>query len=234
MRTSNWIRILATPGIWLLLGCLIAGVARGSPALNQKDTFQDGTPQNWTNGVGAPDPLNIATGGPAGAGDRYLQISSTGIGSAGSRPIIFNNGQWTGAYPAAAAAIEMDLRSFGSADLMIRIALRDTQFNQFATADGSAFLLHNDGAWHHVSFGLTDASMANLGFGNLASALGSVGELRILHSAFPSYTADPIAANIGVDNITLVAAPEPGAAGGALSMLGLMLGGRRLRHRPRH
>src|SRR5258706_4988866 len=97
MRTSNWIRVLATPGVWLLLGCLTAGIAHGGPALNQKDTFQDGTLQNWTNGVSAADPVNIATGGPPAAGGWYPSISSTRGGRAGRRPILFPNGQPPGA-----------------------------------------------------------------------------------------------------------------------------------------
>src|SRR3954470_2593465 len=51
----------------------------------QVDTFENGTTENWMiNLLGmqpppvAALPVNIPTGGPAGAGDNYLQLSSVG------------------------------------------------------------------------------------------------------------------------------------------------------------
>ena len=55
----------------------------------QVDTFEGGTTQGWV--VGDPShpapPTNIATGGPAGAGDNYLQLTAVGGGAAAERGV---------------------------------------------------------------------------------------------------------------------------------------------------
>jgi hypothetical protein len=62
------------------------------------DTFQGGTLLGWGGGA---SPTNIATGGPAGAGDRYLQVTGSGAGGAGGVPATSNGVQWSGNYSAA-------------------------------------------------------------------------------------------------------------------------------------
>ena len=52
------------------------------------DDFEDGTTAGWH--VGDPaqhpaPPVNVSTGGPAGAGDAYLQLQALGGSGAGSR-----------------------------------------------------------------------------------------------------------------------------------------------------
>ena len=82
----------------LMLAMFILWPATGfaQVVLGQVDDFQNGTTMSWTNGF-VPDPVNVATGGPAGAGDRYLQVSSGTFGG-GSRSIVFNQVQWIGNY----------------------------------------------------------------------------------------------------------------------------------------
>ena len=49
-------------------------------------------------------------GGPAGAGDQYMRITSNGGFGAGSRLTVLNRTQWLGNYIAAGVtAVEMDL-----------------------------------------------------------------------------------------------------------------------------
>src|SRR5689334_8196515 len=75
---------------------------------NQVDTFQAGK-NNWTDGHAGDNLAVIANGGPNGAGDSYLQVSS---GSAGGEPrlITFNQNQWTGNYIAAhVKSVSMEL-----------------------------------------------------------------------------------------------------------------------------
>ena len=58
--------------------------------LDQLDNFQDGTPMGWTNGGLAPTVTNISTGGPAGAGDRFIRVTADGNGAGGLWLTTFN------------------------------------------------------------------------------------------------------------------------------------------------
>jgi hypothetical protein len=182
----------------------------------QIDDFQGGTTQNWTNGdLGPPFVANVANGGPNGAGDRFLQVTSTGTGTAGSRLITFNATQWTGNYNAAGTTgIAMDLKYIDPTSTIepIRIAIFDPlTFTGYASTDsvsGGAFALPNDGQWHHYVFSLTTNTMTAIGAPPpLSTELSSVPELRILSSSIPSTSGDKIGATLGIDNITAV--PEP-------------------------
>lgn len=65
----------------------------------QIDNFEDGTVQGWFEGVLSPNPpVNIATDGPEGANDNYLQDDSSGGFGAGSKMVIRNTAQWSGNY----------------------------------------------------------------------------------------------------------------------------------------
>ena len=82
----------------ILLAAVIL-IAQSRPASAQVvggrvDDFQDGTTLGWTNG-GVNLPVNIATGGPNGSGDRFLQIMSDGSG-AGGHMVAFNRTRWSG------------------------------------------------------------------------------------------------------------------------------------------
>jgi hypothetical protein len=62
-----------------------------------------------------------------------------------------------------------------------------------------------------VTFNLTPSGLSLIaGSDSLATVLGSVSELRILAAASgPSFNGDAIVANIGLDNLTATAVPEP-------------------------
>ena len=96
--------------------------------LNQVDTFTSGTTANWIQGVSAPaGALTVVPGGPAGAADNFLQITSDGSGP-GGRLTAFNQTQWVGNYSAAGInVIEMDLRAPAGATqpLSMRVAFRN-------------------------------------------------------------------------------------------------------------
>ena len=101
--------------------------------IGQVDNFEDGTTQNWVInllGMGSPPspPANIPTGGPAGVGDNYLQLTSTGIlNTAGSRLVGVNYmHQWTGNYIAAGiTSLSMDVNNLGNTDLYLRLLFAD-------------------------------------------------------------------------------------------------------------
>jgi hypothetical protein len=188
-------------------------LARASQAVTvgQIDNFQDGTLENWANGYNGPPPLmNIPTGGPGGAGDRYLQITSIGGGGPGSHLTAFNRDQWLGNYISAGVnGIDMDLLNTGDVTLSIRIAFKlDTSFGAPGYLS-QAFLLPPDSAWHHALFSITPGSMIPVGSPPpFNTFFMNPAELRIINEVGTSnLVGDPIAAQLGVDNIRAV--PEP-------------------------
>ena len=90
---------------------LTFNMALSQVVLNQTDDFEDGTTQFWRIGGagGANGPVNVADGGPAGAGDNFLQYSSLGGAGAASKMVIYNqNNQWSGDFTAEGVAAVRD------------------------------------------------------------------------------------------------------------------------------
>jgi hypothetical protein len=202
-----------------IVSALSAGVAGASPTRGQTDTFQDGTTDNWITGRSS-SPRNVNTGGPAGAGDAFIEMLSTGIGGPGSKAIIFNRTQWAGNYNSAGITeIDMDLKNLGNTPLRMRLA-----FDQSSGGPGyvttNAFALPTDGAWHHATFRINSTDLTPLeGPPALNTLLSNVGEVRILSATSPSLDGDNIAATIGVDNVKAV--PEP--VSGLVALAGALL-----------
>ena len=187
----------------------------------QIDTFGDGTTLGWfVPGPSAIPPVNILTGGPAGAGDPYLQLTATGGAGPGSRLSVLNDEQWTGNYPAAGIAlIRMDVNNFGPADLHLRLLLEDLPdepgppLNLALSAD--AVFIPAGSGWRTIEFPIAAADLLPGGIGTVAGALADVNTLRIFHNPDPAFPGPAIGiptvnAILGVDNITAV--PEPAAA----------------------
>jgi hypothetical protein len=196
------------------LGTLVIPAPTAAQVMvGQVDTFQNGTTQNW---VGAPppnQPINVPNGGPAGAGDAFLQITSTGTSGPGSRMVTLNDVQWSGGstYSPAVTGITVDLKDLGASPLTIRLAFQDTSSGTYSSTVG--FSLPADGAWHNALFSLLDPNMTTLtGSQPFSTALSTgIAEMRILDSAAPAFIGDVIAGTLGIDNITAV--PEPGTLG---------------------
>lgn len=182
-----------------------AAHSRAAVSFGQIDTFQDGTTMSWNEGVSSPNPpTNVSTGGPAGAGDRYLQNISSGGSGAGSKMVMFNDVQWTGNYNAAGVdRITAQMANLGSSTLHMRIAIRG---GPSSSIYGSAVAadLPADGLWRPVTFDLTSSALTSIvGADTLAQVLGNVTELRILSAVGgASFAGDPIQGTLGVDNIT--------------------------------
>lgn len=195
----------------LFVATMFLACARASYALSvgQTDDFQDGTTANWTNGGIAPPVMNIATGGPAGAGDRFIEVTSTGQGGPGSRLVTFNRSQWLGDYTGAGVmALEMDLRNPGKVALSIRIGFKVDPFNDTGYLS-DAFLLPADSSWHHAVFLISPATMTALGNPDPFSMFFMApGELRIIDRVDATgFEGDVIAAQLDIDNVRAV--PEP-------------------------
>jgi hypothetical protein len=220
-------------------GCLLLpAIACAVPVVGQVDTFEDGSTQGWIInllGIGSPPaaalPTNIATGGPGGADDNFLQLTSLGGAGAGNRLVAINvDPRWTGNYIAAGVnAITMDVNNLGSTDLSLRLLFEHAAGGPPTdTAISTNPVLVSAGSgWTQVTF-LIGVDDLTAGVGDVSAALSDVSIIRIFHSPVLQFPGPSLAAQIGVDNITAV--PEPStlalAALGILGMLALGAGTR--------
>src|SRR5687768_15521104 len=203
---------------YVVIAGVLAVSATSASAITptQLDDFEIGTTQGWaTGGSGAPN--NVATGGPAGLNDAYMQMNSTGSGGAGGRLIVFNSAQWSGDYTAAGVTgISMNFRNPTATPLPMRIAVKSSAGNTPGYASTNPFTVPADGAWHTAVFSLDPGALTAVnGPDPLATVLASVGEVRLLASVAPNVIGDgfpAFAGPLGVDNITALV-PEPSALG---------------------
>jgi hypothetical protein len=207
------------------LAVFLSATATFGVTIGHADTFEDGL-DNWQGGVGGF--TVVPNGGPAGAGDQYLQLSS-GASPLPPRLVGFNDSQWLGNYTAAGVtAVAMDLLNSGTTSLSMRVAIREGTGTASTPgyASTTPFILPADDQWHHAVFDLDTASLTGFNSPQLLSVdLANVKDFRILESAAPSGVGDMVTAQIGVDNVTAV--PEPSAI--ALIMLAMPFIWRRTR-----
>ena len=180
-------KIFETTNPYLAIGLLTAVLGLQPAAgdlLSQTDTF-DTDIMNWSSGA---NPTHIATGGPDGSGDGFLQVSRPEISP--FHIAAFNNTQWIGNYLSAGiTAIEMDLNSMAGPDaLNVRLVL---------WGDGgvwaSSSLSPVASGWNHYSFGLTASDLVYVdddmnspagsggGTGILADTLQNVNIIQLRH-----------------------------------------------------
>jgi hypothetical protein len=205
----------------VVLVLCVAATAVLAVSGNQLDDFQNGTVQSWQKGSASSlQPTNIANGGPAGAGDNYLQVVSLGGGGADSRMAVFNDSQWSGNYVTAGVRqIEMDMANFGVQSLDIRIAIDGGTFagggpgNCTATCYSSNFAVNlpADGQWRNFAFLLNTSSMVRAngspGSEPLSTVLSSAIELRIVAGTSPDWIGMAIAGTLGIDNVLASTVP---------------------------
>ena len=200
----------------IALGLLQAHQAQALP-IGIPDTFETETTEGWFAGGGPfgqfppVPPTVVLDGGPAGAGDAFLQVTSNGTAGPGGRLVAMNLSQWAGDYTTI-AGIQMDVRNLGQTDLTLRLYLENPipgPPTDDAVSQGIA--LPTGGNWQTVFFPLDAASLTLLN-GDLNNLLPAVTVLRLIHSPGAGFPPPQIAAVIGVDNIVAVAAPEPAVA----------------------
>jgi hypothetical protein len=204
-------------------GLLSSAQSASAILINQIDTFHDGTRAGWDGGITY---TNVATGGPAGDGDRYFRAATTGS-HMGTR----NDAQWSGDYLAAGVSrLEMDFRNEGTTSLSMRVMFLAQGFADSWTST-TAFVVPADGHWHHAVFEINPTDLTNVGSGLFPyeSALANVTRLLIRHD--PGSPSGPtqsvnVTASLGIDNIRAV--PEPGSAA-LLTAMGLLSLRRRAR-----
>ena len=187
-----------------LIGITFPGHTARAVSFGQLDDFQDGTTMNWSQGAASPNPTsNVPTGGPAGDGDAYLLNVSNGLGSAGSKQVMFNHVQWLGDYNAAGVTrIRLNLANFGPSDLFIRLWIEGGPLFSSYGSTNPIVLPANTG-WASAVLDLTPSAMSPIsGTDSLSSVLGNVIDLRVVSNQFgPSMNGDNVQGSLGVDNI---------------------------------
>ncbi|MEO0529763.1 MAG: hypothetical protein AAF266_04205, partial [Planctomycetota bacterium] len=109
--------------------------------------FEDGTAQNWEGGA---NPTNIASGGPNGADDSFLQIGG------GRRLAVYNLLDLSGTLDPEATSISVDLnRPVGEPDLDLRIVLFGPGTTNRWTST-AAVVVPGNGQWDTYEFSLLE------------------------------------------------------------------------------
>lgn len=189
-----------------LFCCTLAGPA-AAVAPGTSDTFEDGSTEGWSTGDPSPNPpLNVGSGGPAGADDNYLLLTASGINGPGGKLVAWPGADFHGDYPGSGVtALAMDLNNLGPTTLSLRLYL-DGPLGTTAVST-NAIVLEPGSGWTSVAFAMTASAFD----GSAALVLGNVSQLRLYHGVVAAYPGQNIVASLGVDNVTAV--PEPGLAG---------------------
>jgi hypothetical protein len=189
------------------------GVSAAAVTIRQIDTFQSGTTKGWVAGGGPvmqnpPGPPFVQpSGGPGGAGDQFLVITSQGGDGAGSRLTAFNIfGQWADNYLTnGIAGIAMDLRNLGTTELTIRLEFENPFSGGDEAVTNTGVTLAPGSLWMHAVFPVGIQRLTAVE-GTVAGALENTTVLRIIQApGLPD--SEAIAGVLGVDNIAAV--PEP-------------------------
>jgi hypothetical protein len=214
------------------LGAMAMAVVALSPAafaitVGTTDTFT-GSLDNWQKGITNPTYLSVvASGGPAGAGDSYMQSVADGGGSFG-KLTVFNQNQWDSDYLTdGVTSIRMNLLNSGTGPLQVRLGLRNGGGAGFIST--TPFLLGVGSGWQSADFAVSESAFTAVGSpGGYAAFLANGFALRILHATSTgNLNGSTVVGTLGVDNITAV--PEPSAVAIAgLGGLGLVVAARRL------
>ncbi len=187
-----------------LISCLALSLAAFCPAvvtLNQIDTFQTGTTQSWG---GGSSPTNVPSGGPAGAVDRYLQITSTG-----SNLATFNLTTWNGSYQGIGVdRVEIDLKNTGANPLTIRLVLFSTLGDRWSS--NASVTLPANSNWMHFAFDIAQADFTHTqGTGTWNDVITGVERAMFRHEPTISPNGTAIVGQLGLDNIAAFAKTTP-------------------------
>jgi hypothetical protein len=212
MRVS---RLPVMQFLGLTLAIALGSIATPARAvsLGQIDDFEDGTTQNWY--VGSPHPAppqNIPGGGPGGADDNWMLLTSTGGDGPGSRLAVINHTQWAGDYLAAGIdAIGMHLRNPSDVELHIRLLFEDSGGGPpLDLAISRDFVLPAGSDWTYALFPMAPSDLIVLQ-GDVEFLLAHVTAIRIFHNPDPGFPPPPVRAQLGVDNVEARSGAVPAA-----------------------
>lgn len=200
----------------LFVICMAAGAAAFGGAQvvpGQTDTFPTDL-MNW----GGATPSWVSTGGPAGAGDSFLQLHSTGAATGpNSHMAAKNNFQWSGDF-SGISAITVDFNNLGQNELDMRLVFFDAGLaTQWVS--NAVFALGPTPGWQHVTFNVSQSLFTQVeGTTNWSGTITAAQQMMFRHDpGGPSADGTSVLATLGVDNVHAVPAPEPAT----LAALGL-------------
>lgn len=168
--------------------------------LEQRDDFQSGTLQSWEGGA---SPVLIGTGGPAGDGDAFLQITSAPGGGLGGKLATYNVDQWTGNYQAVGIrSIDVHMRNQSDIPVDMRVVIFGPVGSRFTSVN--AIRLQPGTGWVRCSFPIGRNDLVRvLGGESYDEVIVGVSRLMFRHDSDPaSFGGDDIAAQLGIDNVT--------------------------------
>lgn len=194
--------------------CTAAPVAQADLLPGLVSDFESGTTEGWGGGA---SPTNIATGGPLGADDNYLQIGLVG----GSVNLATHNTSVAGAIDPTIGSIQVDLfRPTGLTDLEVRLVLYGPGTGT-RWASSVAAQVQSDGAWSTHTFSLLESDLTLVqGSGSYSDLLANLDRIMFRHDPGAPDLQNPSAeGTLGIDNVIALAIPEP--MSGVLMLCGL-------------
>lgn len=184
---------------------LLATGAQAQVSSGQTDTFPSDT-MNWQ----GAHPLWVATGGPAGAGDSFLQLHSTGGSGPGSNMALNNSAQWSGDFTSAGVGfISADFENLGDTQLVMRLVFFD-QGDTTQWVSTSSLTLNPGSGWQHFIYAIDPGQFTQTeGTTSYADTLSNVHRMMFRHDPVGSDGGTPTVATLGIDNIHAAPVPEP-------------------------
>lgn len=187
------------------LACIaVASSSFAPPPIGTADTFSDLTLMGWGGGA---SPTVVASGGPAGTGDPFLQITGAGgIGGIGAVPATFNTVQWTGDYSAAGVkAVSIDFKNFSGS---VPLSMRSVFIGAGGTRYSSNYFhqIPANSGWQRVYFPIRQDLFTNVtGAETWAQVMSACSNYHIRNATTNGSGGTPAAATLGMDNITPLA-----------------------------
>ncbi len=173
------------------------------------DDFQDGTPSGWGGEPLHPAPPSVfADAGPAGVGDSALVASALGGSGPGSGFELRNASGWIGDYPGAGvSALALTVQALGPGDLDLRLVVLGPG-GAFASA--TSLPVTAGTGWQTLVLPLEASDLVSVGGFDVAATLEAVSELRLVSSAAPAATGDPLETAVVLDDIAALSVCNDG------------------------
>ncbi|MEZ4826702.1 MAG: multicopper oxidase domain-containing protein [Bacteroidia bacterium] len=173
---------------------------------DQLDDFGDFTTKSWGSGGPNPNPpANVYSGGPAGSGDAYLEVTSNGSGGAGAKLVAFNTAHWAGDYIGEGIkTLRMNVNNFSGPNVNLRLRF---------DGPGGTFLSVNPvqvtagSGWQSVIFPIEAADLT--GGADYTATMSEVSNVWIYNSAGAIFPGPVTSSVMGIDNI-LATGPATG------------------------
>ena len=192
---------------WLSFA-LLGACASQAVTLFDTDTFSTGSDEGW--GSGAVH--NVTTGGgPAGAADRYMQVTGDGSTGPGGKMATKNNlSQYVGDYiSAGATGFRGWFRNESNASITLRAVFWCNNGDRWTSTNSTALVLAANSGWVRHSFAINSTDLVRVsGIGTYSAALSDVYQIMLRNdSGTPSANGTQQAGRFGFDNTEVV--PEP-------------------------